>query len=307
MQFEPLEAAARVFMDARTAAFWRYFAERGLGRDILDRFRVGISPTWPVLGRPRAWRKAFTAAGFFDPVNDVAMRNYLGRYTFPLMDPTNRITGFVFRDTGYPMLNSMGSDDEGADEGSRHIRGERARYVTLGTRERMPFPPGFVQQANFYGLPGAETGLRVVLVEGPVDCLRCISAGYPETVSVLGVANAKDRALELLRNPDREVILMLDADQPGRLNAIRTCMHWSATRDSHPGTLQVALIPSSWEGKDPGELEDAQIKMVLSGCLMSAEEFLNTWPRRGIDPEDVWQVQVFSQWLDTLSLSGATP
>lgn len=297
MSFEPLEAAAQVFMEARTVAFWRYFGSRRLGREILDRFRIGLSPSWPILERPRTWRQAFTDAGFFDAASDQPMFKYLGRYTFPLIRADETVVGFAFRDTGYPGPR----DGTGSPEGGKlRIQTQRKRYDTLNTRKQIPWPPGFVAQPDFYGLPDVEQGKRVVLVEGMVDSLRCISAGYTETRAVMGISRVQERALTLLRDPERTVVLLLDADQAARLTAVRVASVWAAARDTYPGRLQVSVIPVSWEAKDPGDLDDVQIGRALSDCVLEGDEYLSVWPGRGIDPGDPWQVHVFSQWLDSL-------
>lgn len=299
MTFAPLEAAAQMFVDARTVAFWRYFSGRRLGREILDYFRIGLSPSWPLLQRPVRWRRAFTDAGFFDADSGQPMWKYLNRYTFPLQDASQQVVGFAFRDTGHPMPERMMARPGTPVPATPQA--ERKRYDNLNNRSSMPWAPGFVSQPTLYGLPDVGARKDLVLVEGPVDCMRCISAGHPEVAAVLGVSRVQERALELLQDAQRTVTLFLDSDQAARLAAVRICAMWLEGRRTWPGKLRVAVIPSSWEADDPGELEDTQIDRALRECVLTGEEYLKEWPGRGIDPEDPWQVHVFSQWLRSMT------
>ena len=53
------------------------------------------------------------------------------------------------------------------------------------------------------------------MVEGFFDCLKVYQAGYRNVVALLG-ASASERQCELLDTYFRELVVMLDGDEPGR-------------------------------------------------------------------------------------------
>lgn len=73
----------------------------------------------------------------------------------------------------------------------------------------------------FYNLDGIKNAKDVYIVEGEMDCLTMIEAGYPNTVSVPNGANKKTNNLDYLDNCYQyfegieRVFILTDNDEPG--------------------------------------------------------------------------------------------
>ena len=90
---------------------------------------------------------------------------------------------------------------------------------------------------------------RSVVVEGYVDVIAMVTAGFPAAVAPLGTALTENQ-LALLWKMDDEPILCFDGDRAGQKAAYRAAI-WRC-RSLKPGkTLRFALLP---EGQDPDDL-----------------------------------------------------
>lgn len=73
----------------------------------------------------------------------------------------------------------------------------------------------------FYNLDAIKTATKIYIVEGEIDCLTMVQAGYKNTVSVPNGANKKTNNLDYLNNCYQyfenvnEVYILTDNDEPG--------------------------------------------------------------------------------------------
>ena len=92
-------------------------------------------------------------------------------------------------------------------------------------------------------------GAPLIVVEGYVDVIAMVTAGYPATVAPLGTALTEDQ-LGLLWKMADEPILCFDGDKAGRRAAYRA-VDMALPRLKPGKSLRFALLP---EGQDPDDL-----------------------------------------------------
>src|SRR5213078_3704452 len=139
----------------------------------------------------------------------------------------------------------------------------RGRVIAFGGRAlekdvsakylNSPETPLFHKGDNLYNLAPARlathNGSSLVVVEGYVDVIAMVGAGFPATVAPLGTA-LTDAQLSLIWRMADEPILCFDGDSAGRRAAYRALD--LALPLLKPGkSLLFALLP---EGQDPDDL-----------------------------------------------------
>ncbi len=206
-----------------------YLAGRGLGDEVLRKFRVGYSPS--------AWDKVLMAAqreGFSQEelaAAGLAQRGRTGslydrfraRVMFPLADARGRVLGF----------------------GARALReDQKPKYVNTAENEiyhkgRQLFGVDLARAA------AAKRG-RVVAVEGYTDVLALHQAGIEETVAIMGTALTPEQIAELRRTA-LTVYLALDADSAGQEAMLRA----ASLAKRQDLELLVVDMPA---GRDPADL-----------------------------------------------------
>lgn len=192
----------------------RYLEERGLSKEIAERFRLGFAPPgYEGLVRSLTMQKV--------PLDKAASLGLIGkreggsffdkfryRLMFPITDITGRIVGF----------------------GGRLLPGAEP-LSTAGGQTRMlpkylnsPESAIYKKSTLLYGLSQAKDAMkrsgRAVLVEGYVDLLALVQSGQEETVAVSGTALGPAQ-LKALHNFVPEVYLFFDGDEAGRKAATR--------------------------------------------------------------------------------------
>jgi DNA primase len=140
------------------------------------------------------------------------------------------------------------------------IRDESARLVAYAGRAiddsepKYKLPRGF-QKSKVLFNRHAATADTVVVVEGFFDCLKVAGAGFP-CVALMG-CTMSDEQEALLES--RNVILMLDGDEPGRAAQAELTTRLAATR-----FVRTVRLP---DGKQPDMLTPAEIATVLTPLL----------------------------------------
>ena len=88
-----------------------------------------------------------------------------------------------------------------------------------------PETPLFKKSRVLFGLSDSRTRIakekKAIVVEGQIDCLKLIHAGFTYTVAGQGTAFGQDHVKELLQLGVAHVYLALDADTAGRQAAIK--------------------------------------------------------------------------------------
>ena len=121
---------------------------------------------------------------------------------------------------------------------------------SISIRRRLPL---FHKGATLYNIAAARAaahkGSAVIAVEGYVDVIAMVSAGFEATVAPLGTALTTEQLMLLWRMSD-EPVLCFDADAAGRRAAYRAVD--LALPLLKPGkSLRFASLP---EGHDPDDL-----------------------------------------------------
>ena len=152
-----------------------------------------------------------------------------------------------------------------------------------------PETPLFHKGANLYNgaaaRQAAHDGAPIIVVEGYVDVIAMVTAGYEAAVAPLGTALTEDQ-LALLWKMTDEPVLCFDGDGAGRRAAYRAVD--LALPHIKPGkTVKFALLP---EGQDPDDL-------VRSG----GREAIDEVHRRGARPlaDMLWQRETEAGGFDT--------
>ena len=116
-----------------------------------------------------------------------------------------------------------------------------------------PETPLFHKGATLYNIAAARQaahdGAQIVAVEGYVDVIAMVRAGFPATVAPLGTALTEDQLALLWKMAD-EPVLCFDGDKAG-LRAAYRAVELAMPRLKPGKSLKFALLP---EGQDPDDL-----------------------------------------------------
>lgn len=207
-----------------------YLEGRGLGKEMLERFRVGYAPSaWDrVLLASR--RGGFSEAELYE--TGLAQRSqerrdlydrFRSRIMFPLADLRGRVLGF----------------------GARAMRdGQRPKY--LNTSDNDVYHKGrHLYGGNLARGQAAKAG-EVIVCEGYTDVIALHQAGFENAVGLMGTALTDEQVGELGRMA-QTVLLALDADSAGQ-EAMLKASRLAARRKLE---LRVVELPA---GADPAEL-----------------------------------------------------
>jgi DNA primase len=235
--YDVMELAAKFFADnlaSRTGAKARgYLGDRGISPAVQLQFRIGYAG-----GERFALKEYLGAQGI--PVEDMVEAGLLvsgddipvpwdrfrDRVMFPISDLRGRVIAF----------------------GGRALEKDvAAKYLNS------PETPLFHKGDNLYNLAPARlathNGAPLVVVEGYVDVIAMVGAGYAASVAPLGTALTENQLMLLWKMAD-EPILCFDGDKAGQKAAWRAAE--LALPHLAPGkSLRFALLP---EGQDPDDL-----------------------------------------------------
>ncbi|MPZ57483.1 MAG: DNA primase [Rhizobiales bacterium] len=247
------ELAAQFFeqtLAARTGAKARgYLADRGIAPATQLQFRLGYAPAErfalkEFLGNKGVPVVDMVEAGLLVSGDDipVAFDRFRDRVTFPIADARGRVIAF----------------------GGRALEKDvPAKY--LNSPETSLFHKG----ATLYNLAAARSaahqGAPLIAVEGYVDVIAMVSAGFSGTVAPLGTALTEEQLALLWRMTD-EPLLCFDGDGAGRRAAYRAVD--LALPALKPGkSLKFATLP---QGQDPDDLLRAGGRGAMEDVLAGA-------------------------------------
>jgi len=234
---EVVELAAKFFeesLQARTGARARgYLADRGLAPATIARFRIGYAPAErfalkEYLGAKSVPVEDMVEAGLLVAGDDIPLPydRFRERVMFPIADFRGRIVAF----------------------GGRALDPDApAKY--LNSPETPLFRKGGLLYNGAAARAATQKGASLIVVEGYVDAIAMVSAGFEATVAPLGTALTEDQLILLWRMAE-EPILCFDGDAAGRRAAYRAVD--LALPLLVPGkSLRFASLP---EGQDPDDL-----------------------------------------------------
>jgi DNA primase len=247
------ETAARIYR----AALWdeasgkqarRYLAERGFEPETLTRFDLGYAPqssSWQTtrfkeegIGAELAQR-----AGLLRPKKSGGTFAYFrDRIIFPIKNIAKQVAGFGGRvvERGEP----------------KYLNSPDSAYFSKG---KLLY--GFAESR----LPIAKSRVAV-LVEGYLDWLALVQAGFNNAVATCGTAFTPDQA-RLIRRGAMAVTLLFDGDRAGIQAAVRAC-HAALGAGLEPS---VARLP---RGEDPASLLEKSPRSAMAAVLDDAQPYL---------------------------------
>jgi DNA primase len=238
--YDVMELAAKFFADtlaSRHGAKARgYLADRAISPAVQLQFRLGYAPG--------------------DQQTRFALKEHLGAQGIPVEDMVE--AGLLIAGEDIPVPY-----DRFRDRVMFPITDARGRVIAFGGRAlekdvpakylNSPETPLFHKGDNLYNLAparlAAHNGSAVVVVEGYVDVIAMVGAGFPASVAPLGTALTENQLALLWKMAD-EPILCFDGDRAGQKAAWRAAD--LALPHLLPGkSLRFALLP---EGQDPDDL-----------------------------------------------------
>lgn len=203
-----------------------YLAERGVSRELAERFALGFAPREIGLLRAHLTSLGYSdeqqlAAGLMVQREEGAepRPRFRDRLIFPIHDLSSHVAGF----------------------GGRLLGPGEPKYLNSAES------PIFVKGKLLYNLHTARLAARrderMLLVEGYFDALRIVSAGVECVVAPLGTALTSDQA-QLLTRYTKNIYLLYDGDAAGLKATFRAGDELLRTG----ATVRVVTFP---EGEDP--------------------------------------------------------
>src|SRR5436190_14452877 len=250
---EVMELAAKFFettLAGRAGARARgYLADRALGAATQLKFRLGYAPGERFalkehLGGQGVSVEDMVETGLLISGDDIPVPydRFRDRVMFPITDFRGRIIAF----------------------GGRALAADApAKYLNS------PETPLFHKGSNLYNgavaRQAVHDGAALIVVEGYVDVIAMVLAGYPASVAPLGTALTEDQ-LGLLWKMADEPLLCFDGDKAGQRAAFRA-VDLAMPRLKPGKSLRFALLP---EGQDPDDLYRSGGREALAEVLGSA-------------------------------------
>jgi DNA primase len=261
--YDVMELAAKFFADtlaSRNGAKARgYLGDRAISPAVQLQFRIGYAP-----GERFALKEHLGSHGI--PVEDMVEAGLLvsgddiplpwdrfrDRVMFPITDLRGRVIAF----------------------GGRALEKDQpAKYLNS------PETPLFHKGDNLYNLAparlAAHNGAPLVVVEGYVDVIAMVGAGFGASVAPLGTALTENQLAVLWKMAD-EPILCFDGDKAGQKAAWRAAD--LALPHLAPGkSLRFALLP---EGQDPDDLARSGGRGAIEEVISAARGLVDViWSR----------------------------
>jgi DNA primase len=245
-----------------------YLAERGLDAATQLQFRLGYAPAERFalkehLGKQGISSADMTEAGLLIAGEDIPVPydRFRDRLMFPIGDLRGRVVAF----------------------GGRALDAEtQPKYLNS------PETPLFHKGATLYNVAAARTavhkGAPLLVVEGYIDVIAMVRAGFEATVAPLGTALTSEQLALLWRMSD-EPTLCFDGDAAGRRAAYRAAD--LALPLLRPGkSLEFASLP---EGQDPDDLARSGGREAVAEIVGAARPLA----------EVLWTRETESRLLDT--------
>ena len=250
--YEVMELAAKFFeatLQSRAGAKARgYLADRGLDPQTQVKFRIGYAPP-----------------------DRFALKEHLGQQGVPVEDMIE--TGLLIAGDDIPVPY-----DRFRDRVMFPIADWRSRLIAFGGRALSPdaqakylnspettlFHKGSILFNGANARAATHDGKALIVVEGYVDVIAMVTAGYEGAVAPLGTALTEEQ-LGLLWKIADEPMLCFDGDKAGRRAAYRA-VDLALPKLQAGKSLAFAMLP---EGQDPDDL-------VRSGGRAAMEEVLKS-------------------------------
>jgi len=236
-----------------------YLADRGISPATQLQFRMGYAPPDRFalkehLGAQGISTEDMVEAGLLVAGEDkpVPFDRFRDRVMFPISDARGRVIAF----------------------GGRALEKDvPAKY--LNSPETTLFHKGDNLYNLFTARQAAHDGSPLIVVEGYVDVIAMVTAGFPGAVAPLGTALTENQLALLWKMAD-EPILCFDGDRAGQKAAYRAAD--IALPNLKPGkSLRIALLP---EGQDPDDLARSGGRGAIEDVIAAARPLADMiWSR----------------------------
>ena len=192
----------RTLASAQGASAREYLEQRGLNRQAIDAFEVGLSPSDGESLKNHLAREGYSpdqlaSAGVVRTGDDGLHHDlFRGRLMFPIRDAHGHLVGF----------------------GARSLDGSEPKYLNS------PQGPLFDKSRLLYALDRARTEVRkegAVIVEGYMDAIAAHQAGFKNVVAQMGTALTEYQVDELRRLTGK-ITMALDQDAAGQAATLRS-------------------------------------------------------------------------------------
>jgi DNA primase len=236
----------------------KYLEGRGFDRGIIEQFGLGYLPADVPMNQ---FLKDFpegvlTESGIFHKYYSNWQCFFADRILFPIMSSTGQCVGFSGR--------TMNPE-------------ERAKY------KNSPETAIFSKRRELYNLHRAREAMKAdkscYIVEGYFDVIRMVSAGYPNTVAIMGTAFTKEQVATLKRYTE-EYNLLLDGDEAGQ-KAMRDSRNVASEAGIYPNII---LLPA---GEDPDTYIKKNGKEAFDKIIAQKEDLflytIRSARERGVD------------------------
>lgn len=223
---------------------YEYCEARNLSAKILDDFNVGYSPDFDKLIN-YLLSKGYSKEDIFK--SGIAIENngeLKDRFAHRLVFPITDINGNVVAFSGRIIEES-----------------DMAKYVNSPETEVFIKGNTLYNYAN--ALPHIKKEKKMYICEGFMDCIALSKAGIYNAVALMGTAFTKEH-LKIFKYLGVEIILTLDADDPGNINANKLA------NELMDLDVKVSVIPSYKDVKDIDEY------LVKYGDLSLVEHLANS-------------------------------
>ncbi|WP_128293841.1 DNA primase [Afifella aestuarii] len=239
-----------------------YLRDRGLGQDIQNRFRLGFAPSSRNalknhLAEAGVKPEEMAEAGLVIAGDDIPVSydRFRDRIIFPILDFRGRVIAF-------------GGRALSPDAQAKYLNSPE---TPLFSKSRVLFNGKMARAAS-------AKGQKVIAVEGYIDVMALVAAGFEAAVAPLGTALTEEQ-LQLLWQMAEEPILCFDGDQAGIKAAARAID--LALPHLKPGrSLLFALLP---EGQDPDDLIRASGSDAFASLLDQANPLADMLWRREME------------------------
>lgn len=248
-----------------------YLLGRGLSAEAVARFRLGFAPADGGLLRAHLAHAGYADADMIEagllrrPEDGRAPYSFFrDRVMFPVTDRRGRVVAF----------------------GGRILHGEGPKYIN--STDTPLFQKGRLLYNLARARQAAADGQPVVVVEGYMDVITLVEAGFAGAVAPLGTALTEAQILELWKlipALPRVPVLCFDGDAAGRRAAHRAVARLLPhLRPDH--SVRVAFLP---QGEDPDSLVRRRGRGAMEDVLAQA------WPLADV----LWEMAAVERRLDT--------
>ena len=192
----------RTLASAQGASTREYLEQRGLDKQAIETFGIGLSPIDGESLKNHLIREGYTQeelsqTGLLRTGDDgVAHDLFRGRLMFPIRDANGNLVGF----------------------GARTLDGSEPKYLNS------PQGPLFDKSRILYGMDRARTAVRkegAVIVEGYMDAIAAHQAGFKNVVAQMGTA-LTEYQVDQIRRLTGKLTMALDQDTAGQNATLRS-------------------------------------------------------------------------------------